>query len=82
MDNLFGFENHSTNNCVYYENKYKWCPEQYAKNVLEQDTYYGQLQIRVQIVKVKGSDPNKTKIKKLWKKKYGSNPRIDERKNK
>ena len=32
--------------------------------------------------KVKGSDPNKTKIKKLWKKKYGSNPRIDERKNK
>ena len=35
-----------------------------------------------ELQKVKGSDPNKTKIKKLWKKKYGSNPRIDERKNK
>jgi hypothetical protein len=35
----------------------------------------------IELQKVKGSDDNKTKIKKLWKKKYGSNPRIDERKN-
>jgi hypothetical protein len=27
VDNLFGFKNHSTNQCVYYESKYKWCPE-------------------------------------------------------
>jgi hypothetical protein len=32
--------------------------------------------------KVKGSDPNKTKIKKLFKKKFGRKPTIDERKNK
>ena len=27
VDNLFGFENHSINKCVYYKSKYKWCPE-------------------------------------------------------
>ena len=36
----------------------------------------------IELQKVKGSDSDKTKIKKLWKKKYGSDPRIDERKNK
>ena len=30
--------------------------------------------------KVKGSDPNKTKIKKLFKKKFGREPTIEKRK--
>ncbi len=26
VDNLFGYENYTTNKCVYYKEIYKWCP--------------------------------------------------------
>ena len=26
VDNLFGYENYTTNKCVYYKELYKWCP--------------------------------------------------------
>jgi hypothetical protein len=35
-----------------------------------------------ELQKVKGSDPNKTKIKKLFKKKFGREPTIEEKKRK
>ena len=27
VDSLFGYENHTTNKCVYYKDRYKWCPK-------------------------------------------------------